>query len=113
MSGINVAGASVARIIREYEEKLRVVSDNTILVPPADGLAIVGKTTDGGFYPTVPLAVYLLTLQGIDAEDTEGAVATFTDEEGVVPAINIGANIPDKGVYVIAHSISGVWAFSY
>jgi hypothetical protein len=109
---------AVARVIRETQEDLRALAGNTILVAPADGLAIVAKTVDGGSYPTTAGVVYMGVIQDIDADDTEGAVATFTDdtdEEGtpMVPLLNIGGNVPPAGTRVIAVSTSAKWVFVY
>ncbi len=104
---------AVARIIRSYQDQLANLTDRTVLIPPADGLAVVGKTTTGVTYPTTAQAVYLLVLQSIDVGDSEGDTATYFDEDGVMPALNIGGSIPPAGTRVIAVSTSGHWVFSY
>ncbi len=104
---------AVARIIRSYQDQLANLSDRTVLIPPADGLAVVGKTASDGSYPTTAQAVYMLVLQSIDVGDSEGDAATFFDEDGLMPAVNLGGSIPPAGTRVIAFSISGHWVFSY
>jgi hypothetical protein len=113
--GYAVGPASVARIVRTYEDALRDVTDRTTLVPPVDGAAVVGKTVDGGSYPAAAQAVYMLALQDINVEPTEGATASFTDSDpgAMVPALNLGGGSPPKGTYVIAHALEGNWLFHY
>ena len=108
-----MTGETVARIIRERGEQIRLVADQTIATPPADGIAVVGLTVDNGNYPLVAGAVYLLQIQSINVEDDEGSTATYSADEGYVPALNLGTAIPPVGTFLIAHSVSGHWVFGF
>lgn len=105
------------RIARSRIGRSQGFADRSDATPADDGISFVGLTTTNGDYPTVASAVYMLIPQGIDADDAEGASATFSNESpgdpSMVPAVNLGSQIPPQGTCVIASGAGGRTCFRF
>lgn len=89
-------------------------ANRTTSEPDSDGVSLLGVTATLGSYPTVAGEVYVVTPLEIDADDAEGASASYTpDTSNNVYAINTGTAIPPIGTRVIVHAVAGRWVFTF
>lgn len=96
--------------LREIQ-KAREALDTT---PAGKGASMLCVTTSLGSYPTMSPAAFAVVPEECDAEDDEGAAATYTDNtDSTFFAINLGTNVPPQGSRIIVHAVGGRWLFRW
>jgi len=115
---MSVAGAITKdRIARSVLQGIAAQADRTSQESSAVGAAFLGQTTTDGTYPAPgsnPQVAFLVTPQEIDADDTEGATATFTgDTDNNMLALNLGGSVPPQGSLVIVSAVGGRYCFRF
>lgn len=93
--------------------ELLAFHERTRVSPADDGIAVIAVTATLSSYPSSPSAAYYCLTQQIDADDTEGATASYTADGGELFAINVGSVVPPAGTRIIPHAVGGRWLFRY
>lgn len=107
-------GMQLVRTAQQFLRQTAALRGGRDASPAAAGASMLCVTATDGSYPTVAGAVYVVTPQELDAEDTEGAVATATgDTTQNFYALNLGASIPPQGTQIVCHSVGGRWCFRW
>lgn len=75
---------------------------------------MLAMTTTVSSYPTTASSFFGCIPAEIDGSETEGAAATFVQENSTVNyAWNAGTQIPPSGTTIVCHAIGGRWVFRY
>jgi hypothetical protein len=105
---------SETRILRDRQSMARTASLRLVPFAEEGAVAILAQTRIAVSYPTVPAAFYACSPLQVDGPETEGAVATFTEDSSrMINAFNLGTQIPPPGTRIIAHDCGGRWTFRY
>lgn len=109
-----VGGGAALRAAREHLAQVQKAREALDTSPAGKGASMLCVTTSLGSYPQAASAVYALATEECDADDTEGASATYTDDNNnVIFGINLGSSVPPQGTRVIVHGVGGRWCFRY
>jgi len=72
--------------------------------------AYLGRTYDGGSYPTEVPRMFLTRPLSVVANEAEGEGPTYVTEDGAsVPVLILGPEVPEAGSNIVARLSNGLW----
>lgn len=106
--------ASLVRSAQDYLRRIATRSQAQSVDPSAAGAAGLYQTGTDGAYPTNPKSVFVLIPQECDADDSEGATASYTgDASQATYGVGTGTTVPPLGTTVTADFVGGRLCFNY
>jgi hypothetical protein len=102
------------RVIRDRSKAVEKTTDRAQGLAPVGAAAILAQTTTVSTYPTTASVFYACVPADIDGNESEGASATYVQEDSTVfYAWNAGTQIPPAGTTIVCHAVDGRWVFRY
>ena len=102
------------RVIRDRPMAVEKTTDRIQGLAAAGTAAILAQTTTVSTYPTTASAFYASVPADLDGNESEGASATYVQEDSAVfYAWNAGTEIPPVGTTIVCHAVGGRWVFRY
>lgn len=107
-------GDATMRAAQETLRQIQRTREALDVTPAGKGASMLVQVSTAGSFPATAQAVYVVVPAEADAEDDEGASATYTpDNDSAFYCINLGSSIPPQGTTIIAHAVGGRWTMRY
>jgi hypothetical protein len=102
------------RVILDRPKAMQKTTDRTQCLAPVAAAAVLAQTTTVSTYPTTASAFYACVPANINGNESEGASATYVQEDSMVfYAWNAGTQVPPAGTTIVCHAVGGRWVFRY
>jgi hypothetical protein len=102
------------RVIRDRPKAGEKTINRAPGFAPVGSVAILAQTTTVSTYPSTASAFYACVPADIDGNESEGALATYVQENSTIfYAWNAGTQVPPAGTTIVCDAVGGRWVFRY